>query len=345
MILGMLLLVLLVCPPSLLFAQREIPYIPFSQLPEVDGDISDWVTMFDVPFFTQSDFLSIICPRRYVVVENGQERDFWVPWASHGTDGKRLRCSVSEEDQQVEVWVGWNRRVNLIFLAARVKDNAFGTNSSTDNPKLVWKSDDFEVFIDSDRSGSMYDSTNAHAQQYVLNPARQEAVLLTLAVVNPGLFASSPDVLSSTRRDSTEYTYEIAIPGWDTLDSLGVGVRHDFQKDDVIGLTVGFGDFDSHADADADANLYNAYSILDGRPDAYKDADAFLGFKLAGPSSDFNDNGRVDFADFFLLADAFGKPAGEVYEMFDLNMDGTVNSEDFFLWTDAWEQQELGVPK
>jgi hypothetical protein len=324
--------------PTSLFAQREIPYLTIDELPEIDGDISDWTTLFETPFLIQSDFTSIICPRNYAVVEDGQEREFLVPWASHGPDNQRLQCSVSHEDQQVEVWLGWNQQTNLIYVAARVQDDAFGTNSSIGDVKLVWKSDDIELFIDSDNSGGAYDSTNAHAQQYVLNPMRQKAVLLTLAVTNPQLFSSSPHVLSGSRIDGSEYIYEMAVPGWDILDSLGIGTRHDFQRGQIIGLTVGFGDFDSHVDADAKANLYSAYNMLGGKPDAYKDADAFSDFTLAGPSSDFNKDTVVDFSDFFMFADAFGQSVQGESEKYDLDLSGVVDFSDFFAFADEFQK-------
>jgi hypothetical protein len=330
-------LILLAVGTSSLRAQHEIPYIPLSKLPTMDGDLSDWESTLGSPQFSSSDFLSITCPRHYVFLEEEEMIDFWVPWASHGPDGQRLKCSVAAENQQIEVWLGWNDHENQILLAARVQDDAFGTNSSPENPKLAWKSDDFEVFIDSDNSGGAYDSTYAHAQQYVLSPARQEAILLTLAVANPEMFSHPPHTTVAVRRDCTLYTYEMAIPGWDSLDSLGVGVRHDFQRGEVIGLTVGLGDFDSREDADALANLYSAYSILDGLPDAYKDADSFLDFRLAGPSPDFSGDGKVDFADFFLFADAFGTVAEGETGKFDLDLNGAIDFSDFFLFADAWK--------
>jgi hypothetical protein len=50
------------------------------------------------------------------------------------------------------------------------------------------------------------------------------------------------------------------------------------------------------------------------------------------PSSDFDGNGQVDFADFFLFVDAFGK----TNTRFDLDGNGQVDFADFFLFVDAF---------
>ena len=46
-------------------------------------------------------------------------------------------------------------------------------------------------------------------------------------------------------------------------------------------------------------------------------------------SSDFNDNGTVDFPDFILLAGAFNSQAPADLDIFDLNNNGVVDLEDF----------------
>ena len=49
-------------------------------------------------------------------------------------------------------------------------------------------------------------------------------------------------------------------------------------------------------------------------------------------SPDFSGNGAVDFYDFFIFADAFGKQGTGANAKFDLNSDGQVNSSDFFIF-------------
>ena len=49
-------------------------------------------------------------------------------------------------------------------------------------------------------------------------------------------------------------------------------------------------------------------------------------------TTDFNGDGRTNFADFFLFVDAFGSTDAR----FDLNSNGTVDAADFFLFVDAF---------
>ena len=46
----------------------------------------------------------------------------------------------------------------------------------------------------------------------------------------------------------------------------------------------------------------------------------------------------VDFDDFFIFADAFGKSDGEI----DLNGDGMVDFDDFFMFADAFGNEVPG---
>ena len=50
-------------------------------------------------------------------------------------------------------------------------------------------------------------------------------------------------------------------------------------------------------------------------------------------STDFNGDGKTDFVDFFLFADAYGGTDAR----FDLNSDGKVDFVDFFLFADAFD--------
>ena len=58
------------------------------------------------------------------------------------------------------------------------------------------------------------------------------------------------------------------------------------------------------------------------------------GQKQTQASTDFNDDGKTDFVDFFLFADAYGRTDAK----FDLDGSGTVDFVDFFLFVDAFGQ-------
>ena len=60
------------------------------------------------------------------------------------------------------------------------------------------------------------------------------------------------------------------------------------------------------------------------------------GYTPASP--DFNNDGRVDLADFFLFADAFGKQSPR----FDLDGSGQVGLKDYALFADAFHSTTTG---
>ena len=101
------------------------------------------------------------------------------------------------------------------------------------------------------------------------------------------------------------------------------------------------------ADDHWDGKLY-AYNMPSNGPTP--DADD-PGAPSAGGPTDFNDDGKTDFVDFFLFIDAFGGSDPR----FDLDGSGTVDFVDFFLFVDAFDpssqaklvalaQEMLGLP-
>lgn len=62
------------------------------------------------------------------------------------------------------------------------------------------------------------------------------------------------------------------------------------------------------------------------------DASSWTGSTSAQAATDFNGDGRTDFADFFLFADAYGGTDAK----FDLDGSGTVDFADFFKFVDAF---------
>lgn len=223
-------------PPS-----AEISHIATADLPLIDGDLSEWEALFGEPHLMQVDFSSHL---------------------------GEVIGPVPEADQKVEVWLGWNEQTNLLYVAARVTDDAFGTTTSTDFGN-AWQSDDIEVFIDADHSG-------ADAQQYVMNPG-----LTSEAVRQQPSLADPPEVESAVVRDGMVYTYELALPGWDLLNADGTGDRHEFQPNEVIGLGLQFIDFESDADADAGFPNLHAVTTLGGAD--LGNVGEYSDFKLAPP--------------------------------------------------------------
>ena len=54
--------------------------------------------------------------------------------------------------------------------------------------------------------------------------------------------------------------------------------------------------------------------------------------------ADFDGDGRVNFGDFFLFADVFGRAASGAVVGYDLNGDGAIGLPDFFLFADVFGQ-------
>lgn len=59
-------------------------------------------------------------------------------------------------------------------------------------------------------------------------------------------------------------------------------------------------------------------------------------FMVRADRADFDRNGRVDFADFFLFADVFGGTAEGEKAIFDIDLNGTIDFSDFILFAEAF---------
>lgn len=89
----------------------------------------------------------------------------------------------------------------------------------------------------------------------------------------------------------------------------------------------------------ANGPTYLYVEITDGFRTRYLYAScSFVADDVSGCAADFDGNGQVDFADFFLFADQFGGSVPDVDPRFDLNADGMVDMEDFFLFADSFGQ-------
>ncbi len=73
-------------------------------------------------------------------------------------------------------------------------------------------------------------------------------------------------------------------------------------------------------------------------------ATAFLAAQETEPA-DFNGDGTINFADFLLFAQGFGKSAGQAdfNAKLDLNADGTIDFEDFHLFVNAFAVVEYEI--
>jgi hypothetical protein len=78
--------------------------------------------------------------------------------------------------------------------------------------------------------------------------------------------------------------------------------------------------------------------IVGRRGEVKAPPDSSSGSQTALRRGDFNRDSRVDFSDFFMFADAFGKQSGApgFVAAFDLDADGRVDFSDFFLFVDTF---------
>ncbi len=231
--------------------QFTIPHIGLEQLPQVDANLDDWQELFAQPLLTNMHFSSL----------TGQ-----------------VLGEMPADDQNVEVWLGWNEQTNLIYIAARVQDDAFGTTSLS-SAVNVWRSDDIEIYLDADHSGGFYAAADLQAQEYVLNPAgKWGAVLFPLITVDDGVNSTAPALVEyKVQRKDTTYYYELAVPGWNGLGFTDTE-RHIFTADEVIGLGVMFADFED--EIAADNRVHHAHNGLNGAWQAWRDADQLVDFRL-----------------------------------------------------------------
>jgi hypothetical protein len=237
----------------------SIAYIDSDSLPLIDAELDEWQDLFGDPVLSSADFSS--------------------------TTGEILG-PVPTSDQDIEVWLGWNDETNLLYLAARVRDDAYGT-TSFDGAVHAWRSDNIELYLDADNSGGFYSWDNLQAQEYVLNPeGKWGAVLFPLVQRDEAQQTATapPLVQAAVRRQGNEYFYEMAVPGWNQLSVDGSGQRHVFRAEDVVGLTLLFADFE--AQVQADARQHHAHNGLRGPVGAFRDADQFSDFRLAAPANE-----------------------------------------------------------
>ena len=85
---------------------------------------------------------------------------------------------------------------------------------------------------------------------------------------------------------------------------------------------------------DVRGNLY----IVDAGDHRIRRVEALGGGAVMTPSKspDFDENGRVDFDDFFLFAGAFGQKATGDTVKYDLDGSGQVDFNDFFIFAEKF---------
>jgi hypothetical protein len=235
--------------PVMVASKQSIFHIPTSSLPTIDGVLAEWQTLLGDPQLHQDHFVSVL----------GDLKGF-----------------LSTSDQKVEVWLGWNQTTNLLYVAARVTDDAFGIRSDESNAQLAWRGDNMQVFIDADKSGGTYSETNLQAQHFAMSASGVRGpTLLPNGIENPGgvkcVMVSSGNV----------YSYEWAIPAWKIFTPPNSATNHALKSNSTIGLSFAFGDAETQSAADL--GNFHALNALFGRDINTNDSGQFWSFVLSAP--------------------------------------------------------------
>jgi hypothetical protein len=236
--------------PVIVTPEQSISHIAEGSLPTIDGDLTEWQTLQGNPQLYQDHFVSV----------SGDLYGF-----------------VPVSDQKVEVWLGWNKTTNLIYIAARVTDNVLGYRSDESNPQLAWRGDNMQVFIDADKSGGTYGETNLQAQRFAISASGVRGpTLLPNGIENP------TGVQCVVVRSGNVYSYEWAIPGWKTFNPPNSAIDYVMQPNKAIGLGIVFSDVETQSAADAGS--FHAQNSLFGRDPNSSDASQFWSFSLSPPT-------------------------------------------------------------
>ena len=187
------------------------------------------------------------------------------------------------------------------------------------SPKDIWSDGATMWVADTDRDKILaYDMVTK-----ARDPAKDFDTLTAAGNTSPrGLWSDGTTLWVGDYADDKLYAYDMATRArdpardFDTLTAAGNTSPRGLWSD---GTTMWVAD-------DWDDKLY-AYSMSSGTPPPATQSQA---------PTDFNGDGRTDFADFFLFIDAYGTTDAR----FDLDGNGTVDFADFFEFIDAFDPQE-----
>ncbi len=212
----------------------EIPHIPDSMVPEVDGDLSD-------PAWTNY-------PMEYAIVHPGGD----IPL----TNGRGIGADVPDAaDYSATIKWGWNDGTNKLYIAIDEFDDIF----YVDTPAEWWNDDVWQIHMDGKLWNGPYEYTNqlpeeewgAHAQQWEFTQGEhwwgaanninletpkgnQEPAMEPWAKV---AFGNTPPQNGDT---NVNLIYELYITTWEYIDSTdnSKSVPWDMEGGNVMGLLL-----------------------------------------------------------------------------------------------------------
>ena len=234
-----------------------------SQVPSIDGDLSDWDIVGDSYTILTGQFYDLINPE----VEAGDSEDF-----------------------SVRLMVGWNKASNRIYVAAQVRDDIHQVDRPVGSAAVrIFQDDAMELFIDADHSGGQYANftdlspkeqlrrNGAEANHFVLaGPPPDEDVFVNFSAaawyaLQDGPFTQAVVEYTGAMGAVGVTNYEVMLVPFDRVDMNAAfqSVEHDLREEEIIGFNVEFNDFDANSD------LFDAKWSLSGQLNSFRFSERF----------------------------------------------------------------------
>lgn len=193
--------------------------IPEAKLPEIkiDGNLNDWEWLAPT-FLTVDDFAF-------------------------------KREGDSREDFDVEAWVAWSPKTNMLYHAVKATDDQLHT-LPIDKAQKMWREDVVLIYMDADNSGGEYrgEYDSSQAQQYFLYclPDGKSAHLGLFGPEEQFEWSFKPPYAQyAARYDGEAIYYEVAMNIWDWLGSSPSESKlHHLRAGEIIGWKITVKDVD-----------------------------------------------------------------------------------------------------
>ena len=238
------------------------------QVPEIDGDLSDWDAVGPAYWITQDDLVDLV----------------------QGEEAVR-----DPDDLAVLVRIGWNAAANRLYIAARVSDDRHQVDRPAGSASLlIFQDDDFEVFLDADHSGGQYAdfSELSPEEQLALNGAEANHFIMAgpppddVFFVNfsaaawyaqpDGPFTEAAYAIDGSVGGEAVMHYEIMLAPFARINmgASFLSTPHVMHENQIMGFNLEFNDFDAFSD------VLDAKWSLSGGQNAFKFSQRFADLLL-----------------------------------------------------------------
>lgn len=238
-------------------------------LPTVDADLSDWSAV-GATYRAQTAALTDLV---------------------HG-------ASVDPHDFAAELMVGWNPRVNRLWVSARVIDDIHQIDRAAGTASMrIFQDDAMEIFLDADHSGGQFANfvdlspaeqlrhNGTEANHFVIaGPPPDADFFVNFSAAGWYSLADGPYTAAAYRSGprpggGTETTYEAMFVPFDRIDvnAVFLSAEHRLREGEVIGFNVEFDDYDRFPE------LLDAKWSLSGGQNSFQLSERFADLMLMPP--------------------------------------------------------------